>query len=96
MRRKGERPCVRSWPPYGPGHPVAGAISRGDRWFYAWVMQASTPYPKLSKLSGIPVERLERLHRGDPPSVDEIAALARAWLVTPQDVAASILDPAGT
>lgn len=96
MRRKGEKAYVRRWGPYGPGHPVAEAISRGDKWFYAWLAQASTPYYKLTRLSGIGVARLEQLNHNSPPNEEEIAALARAWQVTPEDVTASMLDAAGT
>ena len=94
MRRKGEKPLERSWPDWGPKHPVAFAIETGDRWFYAWIAQANTPWDFLARRSGIEVGRIVSIDRGDYIRRSELAAFAEVWGVDPAQVIASLPDPA--
>jgi len=94
MRRKGEKPVVKSWPSYNDSHPVSRAIATGDGWFGAWSRQAATPLVKLSKASKVDVERLLAIDSGAEITRAEIEALASAWRAEVQDVIASLPDPA--
>lgn len=91
-RRKGERPIPKVVKPYGPDHPVAHWIADGDGWFDAWVGQMCTPYAVLTKRTGIANARLFELSFGEPPTLAEIDALAKVWLVPPEGLIASIAD----
>lgn len=90
--RKGERRIVKQVRPYDSDHPVALSIRSGSRWFNAWVAQMATPYPKLTKRTGIPGERLLALSHGGEPSPAEVEALAAAWFVTPEGLSQSISE----
>ena len=94
MRRKGEKPVVKSWPPYGADHPVSRAIATGDGWFGAWTRQAATPLVKLSKASGIDIDHLLAIDGGAHVTRAEIGALASAWRAEVEDVIASLPNPA--
>jgi hypothetical protein len=59
-------------------------MATGDRWFYAWLAQCCTPYAVLSKLTGIPVQRLMVIDQGDRFTRAELEALATAWEVDPE------------
>lgn len=91
-RRKGERPIAKLVRPYTPDHPVAGWIARGSTWFEAWVGQKGTPFVVLTKKAGIAEARLFELSHGDAPTLSEIDALAKVWLVPPEGLIASIAD----
>jgi hypothetical protein len=71
MRRKVETPVVKSWMPWGTGHPVARMIATGDPWFRAWCFQACTILPALARKSGVSIGRLDALDRGDRIRRDE-------------------------
>lgn len=92
-RRKGERSVQRPLQRWTPEHPVARMIATGDRWFAAWTAQMATPYVRLSKVTGIPLPRLDTISRGDVISRAELDALARAWCVSSADLMASTPDP---
>lgn len=91
-RRKGERPIPKIVRPYTPDHAVARSIASGDGWFNAWVGQMRTPYVVLTKKTGIAEARLFELSAGQPPTLAEIEALAKLWLVPPEGLIASIAD----
>ncbi len=93
-RRKGERPIPKTVRPYDADHPVRRWIADGDGdgWFDAWVGQMCTPYAVLTKKTGIAQERLFELSFGEPPTLAEIDALAKVWLVPPEGLIASIAD----
>lgn len=95
MYRKDERRIVKQVRPYNSDHPVALSIRSGSRWFNAWVAQMATPYPKLTKRTGIPGERLLALSHGAEPSPAEVEALAAAWFVTPEGLSQSIAEAEG-
>lgn len=90
MRRKGERPIPITLDVWNDENPVAHMIRTGSRWFDAWVMQKATPYVRLSKLTGIPANRLMAISSGDDISRAEVDALACAWSVSSNDLIASI------
>lgn len=91
-RRKGERPIPKEVRAYSWDHPVAHWIADGDGWFDAWVGQMCTPYAVLTRRTGITSERLFELSFGDAPTLSEIDALAKVWLVPPEGLIASIAD----
>ncbi len=91
-RRKGERPIPKEVRPYSWDHPVAHWIADGDGWFDAWVGQMCTPYAVLTRRTGITNERLLELSFGEAPTLSEIDALAKVWLVPPEGLIASIAD----
>jgi len=93
MRRKGERRIEKTWPAWGPGHPVAHNIATGGHWLDAWIMQAGVHLEKLSRLSGVPMGRLAAIARGDRLTRAELNGLAAAWKVDPAQVEASLGDP---
>lgn len=76
--------------PWGPIHPVQRGIRTGDRWLYAWIMQACTPYPLVARKTGIAADRLFALEAGAPPTPEECVALAALWQCPLEDVMASI------
>jgi|KBSSwiStaDraftv2_1062776.scaffolds.fasta_scaffold66483_5 DNA-binding Xre family transcriptional regulator len=94
MRRKGEKPVVKSWPPYNAQHPVANMIASGDRWIAAWRFQSNLPMAKLAKVTGISMGRLFAMEHGDYVTYKEIEGLAEAWQCDPADIIASLPDPA--
>ncbi|BAV65774.1 hypothetical protein [Sphingobium cloacae] len=89
-RHKGARPLVRHLDSWSEGHPVAHAIRTGDCWFGAWQRQACMPLAKLSRLTGIPIQRFSAIEYGGPVSRAEVDALARAWSISTADLIASI------
>lgn len=93
VRRKGEKPVPRYVRDWSPDLAVAGSMRRGDRWFFAWMAQETTPYSKLSKRTRIPVERLAQIERGATLTRVELEALAKAWWITPEGLMASMPDP---
>ncbi|MEG3124813.1 hypothetical protein [Sphingomonas sp. GB1N7] len=93
-RHKGAQPVVRSWMPWGQKHPVFEAIKTGDKWFYAWIAQAGTPWAKLSKKSGVSMGRIQAIDLGDVIVRSELLAFAAVWEVDPAQVIASLPDPA--
>jgi hypothetical protein len=93
MRRKGERKLTRTWPEWGPKHPVARDVSTGGHWLDAWTAQASTPWEKLSRTSGLSIERIRAISQGDRLTRSELDGLAAAWKVDPAQVEASLGDP---
>ena len=90
MRRKGERPVAMSWPAYGPWHPVARMIARGDRWLLAWTMQSCVPYERLAKRTGLSIERIFAIEQGSSLNLAELQALADAWKADLTSVIASL------
>lgn len=90
MRRKGETKLEKTWPEWGPGHPVASAISRGDSWFYAWLMQACTPHNIIERKTKISPDRIWQFERGERPTVDELRRLAELWKAPIEDIIASM------
>lgn len=95
-RRKGEQKLPRDhgYQPYGSDHPVARSIATGDQWFHAWIAQYSLPYPRLKRLTGISQDRAMQLTRSAPITTAELRALAAACGSQPEDVIASLPDPA--
>ena len=91
-RRKGEQPIPKVVRPYDADHPVKRWIADGDTWFDAWVGQMCTPYVVLTRRTGIPQERLFELSFGEVPTLSEVSALAKVWLVPPEGLLASIAD----
>lgn len=89
-RRKGERPVIKQLDTWVPSHPVAHAIQTGSYWFDAWLGQKATPIASLSRLTDIPAARLMGIAYGDRISRTELNALARAWMISAADLAASI------
>lgn len=79
MRRKGERPFVRTWPEWGEGHAIYRSIQEGEHWFAAWYGEAATPYVRLKKLSGVGLDRIAAIDDGDKLTRIELEAFARAW-----------------
>ncbi len=93
VRRKGERPVPRTIEQWSEKHPVARMIAEGDRWFMAWVCRTATPFRRLERSTGIPMERLMELSLGAAVSRAEVEALARVWFVSASDL---IRSAAGT
>lgn len=95
-RRKSERKLPRDhfYQPYGPGHPVEQSIARGTQWFAAWTFQYSLPRQRLKKMTGIQPDRADQLERGASITLAEVRALATACGNQPDDVIASLPDPA--
>lgn len=89
-RRKGERPVPQRLQHWSDDHPVARAIRDGDYWFYAWLAQMATSYVRLTKRTGITVNRLIAINNRDAISRAELDALARAWSISAADLEASI------
>lgn len=89
-RRKGERPVIKQLDTWASSHPVAHAIQTGSYWFDAWLGQKATPIASLSRLTGIPAARLMGIAYGDRISRAELDALARAWMISADDLATSI------
>lgn len=85
-RRKGEKPVERRIAPLTPSSPVMRMIADGDRWFYAFMFQYSTPLYRLAKETGISQDRLQMIAAGEAITHDEVDALARAWWVTSEDL----------
>lgn len=90
MRRKGERPLPKLLERWDDNGCIAGSIATGTHWLDAWLMQKNTPYARLAKATGIPVQRFIAITRGDALSRAEIDALARAWSVSSGDLIRSI------
>lgn len=91
MRRKGERKLERTWPDWGPGHPIIRSINSGSPWFYAWLAQACTPMAVIERKTGIPQARQHDFDHGRAlPTAEEIAALAVLWRCPAEDIRASI------
>jgi hypothetical protein len=72
---------------------VAQAIRDGDSWFFAWLRQMSTPYAKLSRLTGMSAGRFDAINHGDYVTRAEVEALAKAWGATPDALIQSMPDP---
>lgn len=92
-RRKGERPIPIQLDQWAHDHPVAHAIRTGDTWFGAWQRQKCIPLAKLSRMTGIPVQRFSAIHYNGPLSRAELDALACAWSVSAADLIASMPTP---
>lgn len=90
MRHKGQRPIPVMLDHWSSEHPVALDIRDGTHWFQAWLTQKTTPYARLSKLTGIPSQRFDAIQRGDAVSRAEVDALARAWAISANDLIKSI------
>jgi hypothetical protein len=91
-RRKGEQPVSKVVVDWSDDHPVAGSIRRGDKWFFAWLMQMCTPYWRLAKRTGIAEARLREINGGSVITRAELEALAKAWWITPEGLQASMPD----
>jgi hypothetical protein len=90
MRHKGQHPIPMTLDQWSNRHPVASDIRDGTHWLHAWLAQKTTPYARLSKLTGIPSQRFDAIRQGDVVSRAEIDALARAWGVSANDLIKSI------
>lgn len=90
MRHKGQQPVPQMLDHWSIDHPVASDIRDGTYWFQAWLTQKTTPYARLSKMTGIPLQRFDAIQRGDALSRAEIDALARAWGISANDLIKSI------
>lgn len=76
-RRKGEKPIAHDLLVWSEHCPVANMIRTGDRWFYAWIVQQNVRgLDKLSRQSGLSMERLDDFWRGAEPTEGELEALA--------------------
>jgi len=93
MRRKGERPLPTRLLQITPASPVVIAIAEGTNWMDAWTSEACTPWGRLARNTGIPVNRFTAIKDGDRISRAEIDALARAWSVTSADLISTLPDP---
>lgn len=93
VRRKGERPVEKVRQPWSDRHPVANRIATGDNWFDAWIAERSTPYVRLSRSTGIPVDRLMDIGGGSLFGRNEAKLLADAWHADVADIVASLPDP---
>lgn len=93
MRSKGGPRLVRTWPEWGPTHPVARDIATDSHWLDAWTAETTTSWDKLSRISGVPMERIRAIARGDRLTHAELEGLAAAWKVDPAQVKASLGDP---
>lgn len=76
--------------PWGQGHPVHRSIRTGDDWFSAWARQACTPYPLITRKTGISGERLFALEAGAAPTGEECEALSGLWKCPMDDILASM------
>jgi hypothetical protein len=90
VHRKGERPVSRPLDRWRPDDPVARAIERGDRWFYAWQSQKVMPTAKLAQMTGILAARLLTIEHGGTISRAELDGPSRAWSVSNGDLIASM------
>lgn len=90
VRRKGERPVVKTWATWNERHPVHDMISAGDRWLDAWTAQAAISWPVLARRSGVPLGRLFAINAGAAPMIEEIRSLADVWKAPLADVCASL------
>ncbi|HMS20039.1 hypothetical protein [uncultured Sphingorhabdus sp.] len=91
-RRKGEHPVKKSLVKLTDSSPVMRMLADGDHWFYAWVASSCTPWPRLSKITGIPIGRLSAISSGDYVSRAEIDAFSRAWSVSATDLIGTLPD----
>jgi hypothetical protein len=91
-RRKGERPVPKRLVVLTPDSPVRRSIAEGDHWFDAWVAEASTPWARLARDTGIPMRRFVAIRDGDRMSRTELDALARAWSVSSGDLLSTLPD----
>ena len=92
MRRKGEQPVAKRLVQITPTSAVVMSITEGDHRFDAWVAEASTPWSKLARLTGIPGTRFSAIRSGDKISRAEIDALAQAWSVSSENLINTIPD----
>lgn len=92
VRRKGERPVAKTWPEWGSGwHPVRRMIVSGDDWLTAWTNQSASPWGRVIKATGIPLDRLFAfVHSHERPTQKEVEALAAHWRTNADQVLASI------
>ncbi len=90
MRRKGQQPIPRISNRWDDNGYIAESIATGTHWLDAWLMQNNTPYVRLAAATGMPVERFIAITCGDAVSRAEIDALARAWLMSADDLIASM------
>ena len=90
MRHKGQRPIPKILHRWDENGYVAENIASGTHWLDAWLMQNNTPFARLSKATGIPVERFMAITSGDAISRAEVDALARAWSMSAGDLIASM------
>lgn len=93
VKRKGEKPAPRYLDRWSDDHPVARSIQTGGYWFQAWVSQKVTPWPTLSKRTGIVTARFDAISHGDVISRAELDALAIAWETSAGDIIASMPSP---
>jgi len=92
MRRKGERPVPKRLAVLAPDSPVRRLMAEGDHWFDAWVAEASTPWARLARDTGIPIRRFIAISGGGHLSRTELEALARAWSVSSTDLISTLPD----
>lgn len=90
MRHKGQPAFPKMLDHWSGDHPVASDIRGGTFWFQAWLTQKTTPYARLTKMTGIPLRRFHAIQQGDAVSRAEIDALARAWAISANDLIKSI------
>ena len=90
MKHKGAKALPVYLDTWSDTHPVARTIAAGTRWFDAWLMQRTTPIPRLATITGIPKARLDTIAQGDRVSLAELDALARAWSISAGDLRASV------
>lgn len=92
-RRKGEQPVPLKVVGWSDDHAVAHSMKTGTPWFSAWIGQMCTPFDRLRKRTGIRQARLAEIEDGATFTRAELEALARAWLITPEGLFASMPDP---
>lgn len=93
MRRKGEQPVVKREDHWTPTHPVGHMIRTGSRWFSAWRVYKGYPIERLARASGIAVGRIWAVEMGGALARDELDALADVWLISADDLIASMPSP---
>jgi hypothetical protein len=91
-RRKGEQPVPMQVVEWSEDHAVAHCMRRGSSWFSAWIGQMATPYPRLAKKTKLSIDRIREIDTGGTLTRAELAALAKAWWITPDGLLASMPD----
>lgn len=94
MRRKGEKPVLKTLLEITPSSPVMRTIASGDPWFKAWSFQQCTPMARLVRTTGLTAGRLAAIEQGDRISRAEIDVLARAWSVSAEGLIGTLPDRA--
>lgn len=93
MRRKGEQPVAKAFDHWTPTHPVGHMIRTGSQWFSAWRVFKGYPIERLARASGISVDRIWAIDFGDALTRDELEAFAQLWLISAEDLIASMSSP---